>query len=105
MSALTSSLCRQAARTLRPRPALASSVRAFRPIAVQAARPSVVSRIASASFSTSMPTLSANAAAVPAGKNEFDPEVVDIASYVHNVKIDSDLAVSTSWLKPASTYL
>ncbi|KAL1620531.1 ATP-binding cassette transporter CGR1 [Neofusicoccum ribis] len=43
-----------------------------------------------------MPTLSANAAAVPAGKNEFDPEVVDIASYVHNVKIDSDLAFDTA---------
>lgn len=43
-----------------------------------------------------MPTRADNATAVPGGKNEFDPEVVDVASYVHNHKIDSDLAVSLS---------
>jgi hypothetical protein len=26
-------------------------------------------------------------------KREFDPEIKDIASYVHNTKIDSELAV------------
>lgn len=41
-----------------------------------------------------MPTRSDNATAVPAAKAQFDPEVVDIASYVHNSKISSDLAVS-----------
>lgn len=41
-----------------------------------------------------MPTKSGSATAVPAGKKEFDPEIVDIASYVHNAKIDSALAVS-----------
>ncbi|OMP83859.1 2-methylcitrate dehydratase [Diplodia seriata] len=96
MSALTSSFCRQAARSLRPSPALASSVRALRPVALQAARPPVVSRVARASFATTMPTKSDNATAVPAGKNEFDPEVVDIANYVHNAKIDSPLAFDTA---------
>lgn len=27
------------------------------------------------------------------GAQEFDPEIVDMAQYVHNYKIDSDLAV------------
>ncbi|EKG13674.1 MmgE/PrpD [Macrophomina phaseolina MS6] len=43
-----------------------------------------------------MPTRADNATAVPAGKNEFDPEVVDIASYVHNHQITSDLAFDTA---------
>lgn len=32
--------------------------------------------------------------AAPAGPKEFDPELVDMASYIHNYKIDSELAVS-----------
>ena len=27
------------------------------------------------------------------GTNEYDPEIKDIAEYIHNYKIDSDLAV------------
>ena len=34
------------------------------------------------------------AAAAPAGKREYDSEIKDIASYVHNRKMDSELAVS-----------
>lgn len=30
-----------------------------------------------------------------AGVREYDPEIKDMASYVHNYKIDSDLAVSS----------
>lgn len=96
MSALTSTFCRQAARSLRPRPAVASSLRAFRPAAAHTIRPIAASRLSRAAFSTTMPTRADNATAVPGGKNEFDPEVVDVASYVHNHKIDSDLAVSLS---------
>ena len=33
------------------------------------------------------------AATTPAGNRDYDPEIKDIASYVHNYKIDSDLAV------------
>src|SRR5215469_17435311 len=47
----------------------------------------------SAAFST-MPPLHGDATASPASPNEFDKEIVDVASYVHNYKIDSDVAVS-----------
>ena len=40
-----------------------------------------------------MSTLKAAPAAV-SGSREFDPEIKDMASYIHNYKIDSDLAVS-----------
>ena len=39
-----------------------------------------------------MGTLKSNAPAM-AGVREFDPEIKDMASYIHNYKIDSDLAV------------
>ena len=41
-----------------------------------------------------MPPLHGDATASPASPNEFDKEIVDVASYVHNYKIDSDVAVS-----------
>ncbi|KAF2237818.1 2-methylcitrate dehydratase [Viridothelium virens] len=37
-----------------------------------------------------------SAAAVPAGPREFDPEITDMASYIHNYKIDSELAFDTA---------
>lgn len=46
-----------------------------------------------------MPTLNAAtgvAGAAVGGGREYDPEIKDMASYVHNYKIDSDLAVSYS---------
>ena len=30
----------------------------------------------------------------PAGTREYDPEIKDMAQYIHHYKIDSDLAVS-----------
>lgn len=36
-----------------------------------------------------------DAVAEPAPPKEFDQELVDMASYIHNYKVDSDLAVST----------
>ena len=39
-----------------------------------------------------MATLRSNAPAM-AGAREFDPEIKDMADYIHNYKIDSDLAV------------
>ena len=42
-------------------------------------------------FST-MSALKSNAP-IPSAPREFDPEIKDIADYVHNYKIDSDLAV------------
>lgn len=41
-----------------------------------------------------MPTLRDNATAVPAAARDFDKEISDMASYVHQYKVDSDLAVS-----------
>lgn len=35
-----------------------------------------------------------DAVASPAPAKEFDNEIVDMASYIHNYKVDSDLAVS-----------
>lgn len=52
-------------------------------------------RIPAASFST-MTSLNAStglAGAAVGGGREYDPEIKDMASYVHNYKIDSDLAV------------
>ncbi len=34
--------------------------------------------------------------APPAGPREYDPEIKDMANYIHSYKIDSDLAVSNS---------
>lgn len=31
------------------------------------------------------------------GSRDFDPEIKDMASYIHNYKIDSDLAVSSPY--------
>ncbi|MCJ1300195.1 ATP-binding cassette transporter CGR1 [Hypocenomyce scalaris] len=41
-----------------------------------------------------MPAL--NSSAPPAGPREFDPEIKDMANYIHNYKIDSDLAFDTA---------
>ncbi|KAI9722577.1 MAG: hypothetical protein M1828_004574 [Chrysothrix sp. TS-e1954] len=38
----------------------------------------------------------ANATADPAPAKEFDPEIVEMAKYVHNYKVDSDLAFETA---------
>jgi 2-methylcitrate dehydratase len=57
-------------------------------------------RLTAARFSTMSPLQSG--APAPAGKREYDPEIKDIASFVHNTPIDSPLAVSCVllFLKP-----
>lgn len=48
-------------------------------------------------FSTTMVQASAgDAFASPAPAAQYDQEIVDMASYIHNYKIDSELAVSSS---------
>ena len=42
---------------------------------------------------TSLNTSTGLAGAAVGGGREYDPEIKDMASYVHNYKIDSDLAV------------
>jgi len=50
------------------------------------------------SFST-MSSLNSNAPPV-AGNREYDPEITDIANYIHNYKIDSPLAVRRVAISP-----
>lgn len=44
---------------------------------------------------SSLGPLKSSAPIAAAGVREYDPEIKDMASYVHNYKIDSDLAVSS----------
>ncbi|KAI9663273.1 MAG: ATP-binding cassette transporter CGR1 [Bathelium mastoideum] len=37
-----------------------------------------------------------SAAAVPAGPREFDPEITDMAKYIHHYRVDSELAFDTA---------
>ncbi|EXJ80202.1 2-methylcitrate dehydratase [Capronia coronata CBS 617.96] len=60
-------------------------------------RPSTLYRSAPAmasNFSTSSPAKSSQPSKAPA--QAYDPEILDIANYVHNYNIDSDLALDTS---------
>lgn len=92
--ALSRSICRTSCRNLQ-RSSFRGATRATRPIASN-----IIARKAfhfparySAAFST-MPVLHGDAIASPASPNEFDKEIADVANYVHNYKIDSDVAVS-----------
>lgn len=101
MSAFSRKICSIASRTIRQRASI--SCKAVRPIALAAtARTPVVQRTATAAPFSTMPTLRSGAA-VPAAAREFDHEITDVANYVHNVKVNSDLAVSrTLLLYPAA---
>ncbi|KAF2190468.1 2-methylcitrate dehydratase [Zopfia rhizophila CBS 207.26] len=94
MSAFSRNLCSAASRSIRQRAGV--SCRAVRPIAVKAAStvPIIHRAAVPAPFSTMSPLKSV---APPASsKREYDPEIKDIASYVHNTPIDSDLAFDTA---------
>jgi 2-methylcitrate dehydratase len=99
MSAIASrSFARAAARSTIVRAPLRSSNRL---VAQQAAKSSFSSNLSfsrhntARAFSTTMVQASAgDAFASPAPAAEYDQEIVDMASYIHNYKIDSDLAVS-----------
>lgn len=84
-----SSLCRTSAL----RPLSSSSWSAPRTAALRQTRNN---------FST-MASLQSAAAATPSPSESkgYDPEITDIANYVHNKPIDSDLAVSRRALCPA----
>jgi hypothetical protein len=91
MSAFSRNLCSTASRTLRQRSTVLS--RAVRPIALRAApTASIAPRAATASSFSTMASLKSAAPPV-SGKREYDPEIKDIANYIHNVNIDSVLAV------------
>lgn len=91
MSSLSRNLLRTSTRSLRRgAPLSCLSVRT-------AARASYTSQLSSfraaAPFSTTMIPRN-DAVAAPAPPKEFDHEIVDMASYVHHYKVESDLAVS-----------
>jgi hypothetical protein len=93
MSAFSRNLCSGASRSLRQRSAI--TCRALRPIASRAAASTpITSRVAATSHFSTMSALKSAAPPVPSNR-EFDPEIKDVASYVHNTKIDSELAVRT----------
>lgn len=47
-----------------------------------------------------MSALQSSAPATPAEGRSYDPEINDIADYIHNKPIDSELAVSLEILPP-----
>ncbi|KAK6066496.1 2-methylcitrate dehydratase [Seiridium cupressi] len=98
MSAVNRSL-RTASRTLRVQPtAKLQRTAPLAPSAKLGAAPrtsSVAAASRANSFSTIAPRQSA-APAMPTEGREYDPEIKDIASYVHNTPIDSDLAFDTA---------
>lgn len=51
-----------------------------------------------------MASLKSNAPAM-VGAREFDPEIKDMASYIHNYKIDSDLAVCEELHTPSGSVI
>lgn len=90
MSAFSRNLC-SASRTLRQRSTVFS--RAVRPIALRAAPTASIAPRATVASSFSTMTSLKSVAPPVSGKREYDPEIKDIANYIHNVKIDSELAV------------
>lgn len=93
MSAFSRNLCSTATRSLRQRSSL--SARAVRPIALRAAVSAPLSArtaVKASSFST-MASLKSGIAPPVSGTREYDPEITDIANYIHNVPIESELAV------------
>jgi len=47
---------------------------------------------------TTIAALKSNAPAMTGGSRQFDPEIKDMANYIHNYKVDSDLAVRQTFL-------
>ena len=94
MSAFSRNLCSTASRSIRHRVAL-SSCRAVRPIAARTSFIPVAPRIASSARFSTMSPLQSAAPAVQTSR-DYDPEIKDAASYVHNTPIDSQLAFDTA---------
>jgi 2-methylcitrate dehydratase len=91
MSSFSRNLCSTASRNLRQRSSVLS--RAVRPIALRTPQSnSVISRTTTATAFSTMSSLKSAAPPVQS-KREYDPEIKDIASYIHNTAIDSELAV------------
>ncbi|KAF2748955.1 2-methylcitrate dehydratase [Sporormia fimetaria CBS 119925] len=92
MSAFSRNICSTASRTLRQRSAI--TCRAVRPAVLRAAVSSPIAA-RTAAFS-SMTSLKSGVAPPVSGTREYDYEIKDIANYVHNTPIDSELAYDTA---------
>ena len=92
MSYLVNSFNRGALRSLRQSSLLSLGLVAARAPGKIQIRHRASQLLSAASFST-METLQASAA-IDTGAREYDSEINDIASYIHNYKVDSELAVS-----------
>jgi 2-methylcitrate dehydratase len=92
MSSLARTINRGALRSLRQTSCVR---RGFVPV-VSAERirtPQLTSQVLSTALFSTMSSLKSSAA-IDTGAREYDSEINDMASYVHNYKINSDLAVS-----------
>jgi hypothetical protein len=78
-------------------PSIAARTKLLHP---QLLRPTVAG---AAQFSTKPVLMSS--APPPSGPREYDPEIKDMASYIHNYKIDSDLAVHSHVISIISSVL
>jgi hypothetical protein len=78
-------------------PSIAARTKLLHP---QLLRPTVAG---AAQFSTKPALMSS--APPPSGPREYDPEIKDMASYIHNYKIDSDLAVHSHVISIISSVL
>ena len=87
---LSRNLYRAAAKNLKPSTTLYNSSRVIRP-AVLGATARFTGHRSTPTFST-MASLKSGAEVAAASK-EYDPEIVDMAKYIHNYNIDSDVAV------------
>lgn len=86
-------------------PSAALSTRAFPQSWCKTSRSSslytTVKPTQTASFKT-MASLKSSEASPPTGDKAYDPEIVDMAKYIHNYKIDSELAVSLPYSSSSS---
>jgi len=89
MAFVARNICRTASRNLTRRAPVSTSLRAL----ASAAPSSRLSQRIAPAFST-MASLRSGAQADPKGPKEFDPEITEMANYIHNYSIKSDLAVS-----------
>lgn len=92
MSAFSRNLCSTASRTVRQRIAVTS--RAVRPIAAKSTPfASIAPRVSTSSKFSTMAALKSGQTLGHITNRDFDPEIKDVASYVHNTPIESELAV------------
>lgn len=90
MAFVARNFCRTASRNLNRRAPVSNSLRALTRTNILST--ASLSGTTAPAFST-MASLRSGAVAEPKGPKEFDPELTEMANYIHNYEIKSDLAV------------